>query len=115
MHRCYAQFDTPMFDEWLMDGRRQRNALATQRRDLVADISERVSPMAANEIMAVANKITTLNQLNLALEPCFSFKGGPGVPHGLIFMAAADSGLGAQLAHDQLQKEKWELFFSTTV
>ncbi|MDP2759783.1 MAG: hypothetical protein Q8O64_05170 [Sideroxyarcus sp.] len=113
MHHYYTDFDTPLFDKWLVNGRQQRKVLATQRHNLVVDISKSINFDAANEIMAMVNEITTLNQFNLAFEPCFSFKGGPGVAHGLIFKAAADSRLCMQTAHAQLHKDKWELFFAT--
>lgn len=115
LQRYYMEFGTSMFDRWLFDARQQRIALAEQRRSLLAEISDRARPEAANDIVTLAEEATILNHLNLALEPCFSFKGGPGVPHGLIFRAAANSELGLQIAQDRLLIDKWELFYSTTI
>lgn len=112
MQHYYTNFDTPLFDEWLANARQQRKAQAMLRRNFVLNISNSISSEATNEIMVIANEITYLNQLNLAFEPCFSFKGGPGVAHGLIFKEAADSGLDMQNAHDQLKKDKWDLIFT---
>lgn len=114
LHNCYVQFGTHLFREWMERARQRRQDLAIQREVLIAEISRTLSPAAATEIMTLATEAMVLNQLNLTLEPSCSFKGGPGLAHGVIFGTAPAADLSTDIAQERLLRDKWTLFTSTS-
>lgn len=66
-----------------LDADLTRRALATTARN---ELFEALCPEAAR----FADLLTAFNLLNLTLEPAYSFKGGVGLLHGVVFAAAQD-------------------------
>ena len=66
----------------------------------------KLSPMA----IAVVDAITSLNVLNLVLEPAFSFKGCVGLPLGMVFRMVQHAERRPPLDQVKLILGKWNLF-----
>jgi hypothetical protein len=93
----------------LQNTREQRQRMTDARAEVVNRISSRLGVKAASRAREAATALTLLNHLNLALEPCFSFKGGVGLAHGLIFRMIGRLSLPA-LPKGELNERKWNLF-----
>lgn len=106
----YHYFNTALFEERLKASRIERATQEAQRLELVADIASRTSAEICAEILSVAAAATTLNHLNLTLEPIYSFKGGPGLAQRIVFEQAEVAGLCASVSQEQIISKKRELF-----
>lgn len=105
----YTEFDISMLMDAMYAGQNQRQALASERAAAVECIRKTCSPSVHRRIEELAAATAVLNHLNLALEPCFSFKAGAGLVHGLIFKMAASEGL-IEGNTDTINTQKWALF-----
>lgn len=104
----YQHFSSALFDEQLRANRVERSVQAMRRNRLISEITNRCDDPVCLEILGIATAVTALNHLNLALEPSYSFKGGPGISHGIVFALAEVAGLKSSL--EQISRIKWELF-----
>ena len=93
----------------LRNAREQRRRMAEARCEALDRLSSVVGKTAIGRIRDAATASTLLNNLNLALEPCFSFKGGVGLAHALIFRMMK-SVLMPPLLEEEIRLRKWHLF-----
>lgn len=112
LHRAkhfYTEIPLNLLSQQLIVTRTQHRRFAIERSTLLRQLARDRS----EEWMARLNELSTaamlLNHVNLSLEPCFSFKGGVGLGHGVIFSAAFEAGLLDQPL-DDLNASKWRLF-----
>jgi hypothetical protein len=80
-----------------------------ERVALLADLRARAASREFHELLRVAHAAVTLNHMNLALEPSYSFKGGPGLAHGTVLQIAQKIGAHTLPPPGEIHKEKWRL------
>jgi len=105
----YDQFESPIFGSSVLSAEKARAAQADKRRRTILKLAETVSPAVFAQVMKVAQELTMLNHINLALEPSFSFKGGPGLLHGMAFRHGSRLGLQGSIPQADISALKWQL------
>ncbi|UTP39786.1 hypothetical protein M9M90_01020 [Phenylobacterium sp. LH3H17] len=89
---------------------RRRNQMAQARHDLMIKIGRVASLAAQGRIHDLSTAMTLLNHLNLSLEPSFSFKGGLGLAHDLVFRMGEEAVDFERASIDTIRAKKWVLF-----
>lgn len=100
----------PLYDELVMPIAISEDAARAEQSRRWRDRALSRLPAAAS---ALADAITSLNVLNLVLEPAFSFKGCVGLPLGMIFRMVQHAEHQPPLDQVKLLLGKWNLFTLT--
>jgi hypothetical protein len=88
---------------------KSRIELDHERLALVRTLRARMTEPAFYEFWRTAESLVTLNQLNLTLEPTYSFKGGPGLMHGRILGLSQGISDLPRPSMEELENAKWRL------
>lgn len=115
MSRFYSEFSTSEFCCSLNTARAEREKICEKHRQVNKKIAEKSKFGVESEVFSMAREIKVLNQLNLTLEPYYSFKGSPGLPQALVMQEASRLGVCHSYSLDELNAGKWALFHSTNV
>lgn len=105
MEAWYSELES-VDEDHLRDLRVGRGLVASERTELLSQISTSADREASERIKALSSEVLDLNQLNLAFDPCFSFKGGTGLLHWGVFATAQRSSPATSIHLRQLDLEK---------
>lgn len=105
MERWYSDFKdlSAEHEEHMRSG---RIALAAERSGLLLHIARAADRETSMMVDRMSTEIAELNQLNLAVEPSFSFKGGVGLAHWGVFARAQRTSAADSVHLRQLDLEK---------
>lgn len=113
MHSWYHELNGEHLKGLVRSARSRRSAMADARFTLLDEIAQNHGEVVLGRIRELANALTFLNHLNLALEPCFSFKGCVGLAHGLVFRLSETITTSTRRQLEDIRSQKWALFSST--
>lgn len=109
LQRLYVAYDNTSLTEMIMGARANRAVHENERLVLLHEIRANTTHAAFTELCKVVREVVTLNHINLTLEPSYSFKGGPGLAHGLLLQAVEKAGGLPIPPMEETQTEKWRL------
>ena len=109
LQRAYLQYDDAGLSDMIAAADAFRLGQENERFALLADIRARTTDAEFADLCGVARDAITLNHMNLTLEPSYSFKGGPGLAHGMIIRAAQKADGIAAMTKEEIRTAKWRL------
>jgi hypothetical protein len=108
----YQTLPEPSLTEQIASARNSQGNSSKHRSCLVSDLYKQVNTVDMLDINRISDHLTTLNHLNLTLEPSFSFKGGVGLGSSFIFHEALLAGIMSTTSLGDLAARKWALHSS---
>lgn len=109
LNEYYHRLGIDLLQDRLEVARNRRRDLAARRSELMAEIARRCPATVLGQIIHFANALAALNHINLTLEPSFSFKGGVGLGHGLIFNLSEKKMPNGRPTQSEIARDKWAL------
>lgn len=103
---CWYRDLAAVDHEYVARLRLARASTKSSREELVGKIGQQLGPSASRHIRLLGDQLIELNQLNLALEPAFSFKSGVGLGLWGVFALGKGTSRAPSLHLRQLDLEK---------